>query len=168
MRHLARVHPASVQGRTDGEEVTRFCTHCAVLFDAPTAPTGTPNRGRVCARCGLGVVLTCSSATLAAPGAAFLVVTSDLRVSAASQPAEEILAIVDGSFGRPLLSLLTSPEGVSELARVVVRAANGTLAPSTLAVEAASSEVAAGPLEARVGGCGNPPAALVVIEPAAG
>jgi hypothetical protein len=168
MRHLARVHPASAHGRSEGEELTRFCTHCAVLFDAPTAPAGTPNRGRVCARCGLGVILTCSSATLTAPGAAFLVVTAELRVSAASQPAEQMLAIPDGSFGRPLLSLLTSPAGVGELARVVVRAANGTLAPATLAVEAASSEVESGPFEARVGGCGNPPAALVVVEPAAG
>ena len=163
MRHLARVHSAAAQGRADGEELTRFCTHCAQLFDGPTAQAGTPNRGRECTRCGLGVVLTCSNATLTAPGAAFLVVTADLRVSAASQSAEDLFAVPDGSFGRPLLSLLTSPSGVGELARVVVRAANGTLAPTTLPVQAAASKLDR-ELEATVGGCGNPPAALVVVD----
>ena len=164
MRHLARVRPSSAQGRADGEDLTRFCTHCAVLFDEPTAPAGTPNRGRVCPRCGLGVVLTCSAATLTAPGAAFLVVTADLRVSAASQAAEDMFEEPDGTYGRPLMSLLTSPAGVGEMARAVTRAANGTLAPTTLPVEPASSTASASGLAARVGGCGNPPAALVVIE----
>jgi len=163
MRHLARVHSASERGRSEREELTRFCTHCAELFDAPTDRAATPPRGRVCGSCGLGVILTCSSATLNEPGAAFLVVTSDLRVSAASRQAEELLAIPDGSYGRPLLSVLTSPAGVGELARTVVRAANGSLAPSTIPVEAASSKVELGSLEALVGGCGNPPAALVVV-----
>jgi hypothetical protein len=161
MRHLARVHPTSAQGRADGDELTRFCTHCAFLFDAVT---DTPPRGRVCVRCGLGVVLTCSSATLTAPGAAFFVVTADLRVSAASQAAEDLFAIPDGSYGRPLLSLVTSPAGVGELARLVVRAANGTMAPTTISIEAAATKVDDATLEARIGGCGNPPAALVVVE----
>jgi len=162
MRHLARVHPSTEQGRSNGEELTRFCTHCAELFAAPTAPPDKPSRGRVCGNCGLGVILTCSSATLTAPRAAFLVVTADLRVSAASRAAEDLAAIPDGSYGRPLLSLLTSPAGIGELARAVIRAANGTLAPSTIPVLVASKD-----LEARIGGCGNPPAALLVLEPAA-
>ena len=164
MRHLARVHPASAHGRADGEELTRFCTHCAALFDAPTGAASTPNRGRVCPDCGLGVVLTCSAATLTTPGAAFLVVTADLRVSAGSQAAEDMFSIPDGTYGRPLMSLLTSPVGVGEMARLVVRAANGAFAPATILVEAAASNVPGSELAARVGGCGNPPAALVVIE----
>jgi hypothetical protein len=164
MRHLARVHPTSAHGRADGEELARFCTHCATLFDAPTAPAGTPNRGRVCPSCGLGVVLTCSSATLTAPGAAFLVVTADLRVSAASEPAEKMLAVPDGIHGRPLMSLLTSPVGIGEMSRLVLRAASGTFAPSTIPVQAASSKLEASGLEARIGACGSPPAALVVVE----
>ena len=164
MRHLARVHPASAHGRAVGEELTRFCTHCAALFDAPAATAVAPHRGRVCSRCGLGVVLTCASATLTSPGAAFLVVTADLRVSAASEAAEELLAVPDGTFGRPLLSLVTSPEGVGELARVVVRAASGSFAPATLPVEPAAAATADIGLQARIGACGNPPAALVVLE----
>jgi hypothetical protein len=158
MRHLARVQPASAQGRAAGAELTRFCTHCASLYDAGSGRT------RVCKLCGLGVILTCASATLTAAGAAFLVVTGDLRVSAASQHAENLFAVPDGTYGRPLMSLLTSPAGVGELARAIVRAANGTYAPTTIPVEAASAKVAASELEARIGGCGNPPAALVVVE----
>ncbi|MEA2310025.1 MAG: hypothetical protein QOG41_736 [Thermoleophilaceae bacterium] len=167
MRHLARVHPAGAQGRANGEELTRFCTHCAFVFDGPTAQAGTPNRGRVCVRCGLGVVLTCSSATLTAPGAAFFVVTADLRVSAASQAADDMFAVPDGSYGRPLLSLLTSPAGVGELARLIVAAANGTLAPATVPVQASASKIDR-EMEARIGGCGNPPAALVVVDSTGG
>jgi hypothetical protein len=113
------------------------------------------------------VVLTCSNATLTAPGAAFFVVTADLRVSAASRAAEDLFGVPDGSYGRPLLSLLTSSAGVGELARVVVRAANGTLAPTSLPVQAAASKVE-GEMEAVVGGCGNPPAALVVVDTTGG
>src|ERR687883_1141820 len=154
MRHLARVHPSSAHGRADREEQTRFCTHCATLFDTPAETAGAPTRGRVCSRCGLGVVLTCSSATLSSPGAGFLVVRADLRVSAASQAAEDLFAVPDGTYGRPLMSLLTSPAGIGELARVVVGAANGTMAAVTLPVEPASSGVTApGSLAARIGGC---------------
>jgi len=160
MRHLAQVHPGSAYGHAAGDALTHFCTHCASLFDEPGA------RRRVCPRCGLGVVLTCSSATLDAAGAAFFVVTSDLRVSAGSKQAEDLFSVHDGTFGRPLLSLVTSPAGVGELARLVSAAAGGTMAPSTIPVESASAKLDDVALEARIGGCGNPPAALVVVEAA--
>jgi hypothetical protein len=158
MRHLARVQPATPHGRVRGADLTRFCTHCASLYEVGSS------RARVCPDCGLGVILTCASTTLPTTGATFLVVTADLRVSAASRHAEGMFAIPDGTYGRPLMSLLTSPVGVGELARLVVRAANGTYAPSTIAVTPAASKLQGHELEARIGGCGNPPAALVVIE----
>jgi hypothetical protein len=161
MRHLAQVHPGSAYGYADKDALTHFCTHCALLFDEPAA------RRRVCPRCALGVVLTCSSATLEAPGAAFFVVTSDLRVSAGSKHAEDLFSVHDGSFGRPLMSLVTSPAGIGELAGLVVAAAGGTMAPSTIPVESAAKKLDDVALEARIGGCGNPPAALVVVEQAA-
>jgi hypothetical protein len=112
------------------------------------------------------VVLTCSSATLDVPGAAFFVVTSDLRVSAGSRQAEDLFSVHDGIFGRPLMSLITSPAGIGELARLVVAAASGTLAPTTIAVESAATKLDDLSLEARIGGCGRPPAGLVVVEAA--
>jgi hypothetical protein len=160
MRHLAQVQPDAVHGSAAGDALTHFCTHCALLFDEPAA------RRRVCPRCGLGVVLTCSSATLDTSGAAFFVVTSDLRVSAGSKQAEDLFSAHDGIFGRPLLSLVTSPMGVGELARLVAAAAGGTMAPSTIPVQSAASKLDDVALEARIGGCGSPPAALVVVEAA--
>jgi hypothetical protein len=112
------------------------------------------------------VVLTCSSATLDVAGAAFFVVTSDLRVSAGSRQAEDLFSVHDGSFGRPLMSLVTSPDGIGELAQLVVAAASGTLAPTTIDVESAAAKLDDVSLEARIGGCGSPPAALVVVEAA--
>lgn len=158
MRHLARVHPASPHGPAgNGDEIARFCTHCAALLDEG-------DRRRVCPECGLGMVLSCAAELLPASGAAFLVVTANLRVSAASENAERLLAIPDGTYGRPLLSLLTSPEGAGELSRRVVRAAaTGAYAVSTIPVQAASGVLAGREVDARIGGCGSPPAALVVV-----
>jgi hypothetical protein len=164
MRDLAQVAQAGAHGRAHEIELTRFCTHCGTLFDAPASAPERPLRGRVCSRCTLGVVLTCATGLLDRGGAAFLVVTSDLRVSAASEPAEELLGGGDGMYGRPLLSVLTSPEGVGELARRVVRAATGDRSITTMPVEAAAARLPDMALDARIGGCGDPPAALVVVE----
>ena len=165
MRDLAQVaHRTRAHGRADQVELTRFCTHCGSLFDAAGVNPERPMRGRVCSRCGLGVVLTCASDLLEEPGAAFLVVTSDLRISAASEAAEELLGRGEGLYGRPLLSILTSPAGVAELARRVVRAAMGERSVERMPVEPAARRMPGTSLEARIGTCGGPPAALVVVE----
>jgi hypothetical protein len=165
MTNLARVGPDSAHGRAEQrDDVTYFCTHCASLADAPQGNAERPHRGRVCPECSLGVILSCSRATLETDGAAFLVVTADLRISAASESAERFFRIPDGLYGRPLLSIMTSPNGIGELARHVVRAASGAKRPVTIEVEAASSRLPEGMIRARIGGCGNPPAALVVID----
>jgi len=162
MRDLARVAHSGAHGRAHEVELTRFCTHCGALSEAPVSTPERPLRGRVCASCALGVVLTCTPDLLDRGGAALLVVTADLRVSAASQAAEDLLG--DELYGRPLLSVVTSPDGVAELARRVVRAATGDRAVTTLRVEPSAISLPGVSLEARIGACGNPPAALVVIE----
>src|SRR5918912_958239 len=97
------------------------------------------------------IVRRCSTMPVRA-GASFFVVTGDLRVSAASRQAEDLFYVHDGAFGRPLMSLVTSPEGIAELARLVVAASNGTLAPSTIAVESAAAKLDHVALEAHIGG----------------
>lgn len=164
MRDLAQVAHAQAHGRADAIELTRFCTHCGSLFDTSTSSPERPLRGRVCSKCGLGMVLTCSSELVSRPGGAFLVVTSDLLVSAASEGAEALLDSGQGLYGRPLLSVLTSPSGVSELARRVVRAATGDRTIYELPVHPAAKRLAGVSLIARIGNCGSPPAALVVVE----
>ena len=164
MRDLAQVAQARAHGRAQEVELTRFCTHCGTLFDAPKSAPERPLKGRVCSRCALGVVLTCSAELLDRGGAAFLVVTSDLRISAASEAADELLGSGDGLYGRPLLSVITSPAGVAELARRVVRAAAGDRGVAMVPVEPSAARLPGVVLEARIGGCGDPPAALVVVE----
>src|SRR5918998_628519 len=142
MRDLAQVAHADAHGRAEPAELTRFCTHCGSLFEAATMTPERPLRGRVCSNCGLGMVLTCSSDLLTRPGGAFLVVTSDLLVSAASEGAEDLLDSGQGLYGRPLLSILTSPSGVAELARRVVRAATGDRTIYELPVHPAAKRLA--------------------------
>jgi hypothetical protein len=167
MRDLAQVAHAQAHGRAEAAELTRFCTHCGSLFEASSSTPERPLRGRVCSNCGLGMVLTCARELFARPGAAFLVVTSDLLVSAASQTAESLLDSGQGLHGQPLLSVLTSPSGVAELARRVVRAATGDRAIYEVPVHPAAKRLANMSLMARIGNCGSPPAALVVVEAAA-
>ena len=164
MRDLAQVTQPRAHGRVEQVELTRFCTHCGALFDAASASPERPLRGRVCSSCGLGMVLRCSRELLSLPGGAFLVVTSDLLVSAASEPAEQLLDSGQGLYGRPLLSVLTSPAGVAELARRVVRAATGERSVTTIPVTPAAKKLANVSLHARIGNCSSPPAALVVVD----
>jgi hypothetical protein len=164
MRDLAQVAHAGAHGRAEPAELTRFCTHCGSLFEADSSTPERPLRGRVCSNCGLGMVLTCSRDLLERPGGAFLVVTTDLLVSAASEAAEDLLDSGQGLHGRPLLSVLTTPSGVSELARRVVRAATGDRSVAEMPVTAAAKKLNGISLVARIGRCGFPPAALVVVE----
>lgn len=164
MRDLAQVAHAGVHGRTEPAELTRFCTHCGSLFDADSSTPERPLRGRVCSTCGLGMVLTCARDLLERPGGAFLVVTTDLLVSAASEAAEELLDSGQGLHEQPLLSILTTPAGVAELARRVVRAATGDRAVAEMPVTPAAKRLKGVSLVARIGSCGSPPAALVVVE----
>ena len=167
MTNLARLTADSAPGRAaERDDPTHFCTHCGSLFDPSEVNGERPQRRRVCAECGLGVILTCAKTTLDSEGAVFLVVTSDLRISAASEAAEGFFRIPEGLYGRPLLSVVTSPDGVGDLARHVVRAASGSRQTVTMPVEAASSRLPAGAIAARIGGCASPPAALLVIETA--
>jgi hypothetical protein len=98
------------------------------------------------------VVLSCAPGVLPRAGAAFLVVTSDLRISAASEAAEETLGEVAG--GR-LLDVLS---GDPALPRWVGRAAMGSQRVVSVALRVGTRRV-----NGRVAACGDPPAALLVL-----
>jgi hypothetical protein len=87
------------------------------------------------------------------PGAAFLVVTADLRISAASEAAESLLG--EDLVGRPLLDVLSGDPG---LARWIVRASMGSGRVVSVALRRGTRR-----LNGRVAACGQPPAALVVL-----
>jgi hypothetical protein len=135
--------------RTDASptDAVHFCTHCGALSHAPTE--------RVCAHCGLGVVLSCAPGLLPRAGAAFLVVKSDLRVSAASAAVEPLLGDPHALIGQSLLDVLA---GDPALPRWIGRAAMGSQRVVNVALRLGVRRV-----NARVAACGDPPAALVIL-----
>jgi PAS domain-containing protein len=146
MRSLARQDTGRLHGRDGRPDATRFCTHCgAVQNDAPQ---------RVCGRCGFGVILTSAREAL---GEAFLVVTLDMRVAAASAAVEKLLGDPDELLGLPLPAVLSG----DDLGRLIGRAALGSRRIVTVTV---SAKATGRRLSARIAWCGQPPAALVVLE----
>jgi hypothetical protein len=113
---------------------------------------------RVCNSCGLGIVLTCAREAAPRPHAPFLVVTTDLRVSAASVAAETLFGDGTDLVGRPLLDLVRSDGGFP---RQVARAAMGSTKSATGWVRTGEH---GRPHRTRIVACGDPPAALVVLS----
>ena len=137
-------------GREQRQDAARFCTHCGVVTD--DAPQ------RVCESCGLGVVLHCARDAAPGPDAAFLIVTTDLRVTGASAAAADLFTDTFDLVGTPLLEVL---RGDGALPRQVARAAMGSRKAASTWVRA---DEHGRPLRARIVGCGDPPAALVVLS----
>jgi hypothetical protein len=138
------------QGREDRPDAIRFCTHCGeVTDDAPQ---------RVCASCEWGVVLACAREAAPRPGAPFLIVTSDLRVSAASATTEPLFGDPDQVVGSSLLDLV---RGDVALPRQVARAAMGSSAQVTTWVQ---TNEHGRPHKTRIASCTSPTAAIVVLS----
>jgi len=138
------------QGRENRRDAIRFCTHCGeVTDDAPQ---------RVCPSCEWGVVLTCAREAAPRPGAPFLIVTSDLRVSAASATTEPLFGDPDQVVGTSLLDLI---RGDVALPRQVARAAMGSSAQVTTWVR---TDEHGRPHKTRIASCTSPPAAIIVLS----
>jgi PAS domain-containing protein len=113
----------------------------------------------------MGVLLRCSPDALPAPGAAFLIVTADLRVSAVSEAAEPLFGTEEQVLGRGIGDLLESPLGEDALAKGVARAAMRTSEPSTMPACGGHDGEATAMMVARISTCGPPRAALVAVAP---
>ena len=72
----------------------------------------------------MGMLLRCAGEALPGTGAAFLIATVHLRVTAISEAAECIFGHESAVLGRSLLDLLASPMGEARLARAVTQAAH--------------------------------------------
>ncbi len=111
-------------------------------------------------------MLSCSREALPGAGAAFLIATFDLSVSAVSAAGEGIFGPEQSTVGLPLLALVTSPMGDDVLARRVTHAAQHPSEPAVLPLRLRSEDASrVGTLTARVATCGPPRAALVTVEP---
>src|SRR5690348_4000118 len=73
---------------SDPKPTTSFCSHCG------TQP-GAQADSRVCADCGLGLILHTDVDSAPAPGAPFIVLDGSLSVCAVSQAAEGLLATTE-------------------------------------------------------------------------
>ena len=143
----------------------RFCSRCGAPAEEargerPLAQT------RVCAGCGMGMLLSCVRAALPGAGTAFMIVTADLRITAVSEAAEVLFDSEQALLGERLLDVISSPVGDEQLARAVGRAAVRVQEPLVLTVRGLKPRArAAGLLAAQVATCGPPRAALVKLEP---
>ena len=69
-----------------------FCSRCGQPSDEPA---GRPDlRRRICRRCGMGMMLSCSRDALPGAAAAFVICTYDLSVAAVSQAGQTWDAVV--------------------------------------------------------------------------
>jgi PAS domain-containing protein len=147
-------HLAAVAG-SHVDDAVGFCSYCGRL-DADTQ--------RVCSECGLGVRLQTSREVLRSPGAAFLVVRADGSVSAASAAAERMLGVHGELVGKPLMTLVTTPEAGGGLVRAVALAAAGEPEAHEFDVQLFGTAKRRATVRATVASCGLPPAALVLLE----
>jgi hypothetical protein len=114
----------------------------------------------------MGLMLTCAREDLPGASAAFLIVTFDLTVSAVSAAGEKIFGDEQAVGGVPLLELVTSPLGDEQLVRHVGQAAQRACDSVVMPVRLVSEEArGVGTMAARIGTCGPPRAALVIVEP---
>jgi ribosomal protein L37E len=153
---LALIHLAAVTGshlQEIPENEVFFCSYCG--------RTGGDTRQRVCSTCGLGVRLRTDARALKSPGAPFLIVRADGRISAASATAEREFGDV---VGRPLLTVFASPAAEGELTRAVALAAGGETDLTTLPIAPLGRGRFRGSLRATIAPCGDPAAALLVLE----
>ncbi|MBV9605802.1 MAG: hypothetical protein JO027_11865 [Solirubrobacterales bacterium] len=141
-----------------------FCSHCGARPAHPPAPASS---SRVCAACGLGLILESRADVAPKAGDAFLVLDRSLAVCALSRGAERLLAALEpNAVNRHVTDLLMpadaeEPDGTS-LSTAVAWAARGDGVTRTSVVRPANTFGIR--LTARISSCGPPRAALVVLD----
>lgn len=150
-----------------GDATVRFCSRCGEpAEDPPRELERRRAQRRVCGNCGMGLLLRCGRDALPGAGAAFLIATAELEVSAVSAAAERIFGSEPEVLGLHLLEMVTSPIGDPQLARIVGQAAMRSREPVVMPVRAMRDAAGrVGMLAGRISTCGPPRAALVTVEP---
>lgn len=140
-----------------------FCGHCGTRPATPGPDAGS----RVCGACGLGLILESGADLAPEAGDAFLVLDRALAVCAVSEAAERLLATREPDAVNRHISSLLMPADAEEhggegLSQAVAWAARGGGATRTTVVRPANTFGIR--LNARIGACGPPQAALLVLE----
>jgi hypothetical protein len=153
----------ALPGYADRPQDVHFCSHCGHLpvrdFGAATS--------RVCGRCNLGLFIGAPAELAPGPGDAFLLVDSALSVRGMSAPAEQLLEVSETrAVNRHISELLVPADaevsGPGDLVTLIIHAARGA---------GEVHDVVLRPTEefgirhwARIGPCGPPQAALLVLS----
>ena len=139
-----------------------FCSHCGTR----PAPNSASAVSRVCASCGLGLILESRADVAPHAGGAFLVLDRSLAVCAVSRAAERLLATREpDAVNRHITDLLMPADaevkGGDSLSVSVAWAARGDGGIRTTVVRPANTFGIR--LTARIASCGPPRAALLVL-----
>lgn len=158
-RRLRAVRPVEVDGR--GLELVAFCGHCG---GAPADEVA--QQSRVCGHCSLGLVLQAPADVAPRADEPFLVIDSSLSVCAVSAAAEELLGIDETSAVNKHVADFLVPADANapsadNLLALLVEAASGSGEPRTAVVR--PREEFGVRFRARIGPCGPPHAALLVL-----
>jgi PAS domain-containing protein len=142
--------------------VVSFCGHCGQA-PSPMADAG----ARVCARCGLGVIITAAEDLAPRERESFLIVDTQLKVCALSRGAERLLGLpepdaVHRHVGEFLEPADAEAGGDNALLQQIVSSAAMGFAPAVSVVVRPSGEYGVR-YAARVGSCGPPEGALIVL-----
>lgn len=161
MRRMRALRPVEVDER--GLAVVSFCGHCALQPD----PASQAPPSRVCGHCGLGLVLQATADLAPRHDEPFLVIDTTLSVCAVSAAAEELLGIdettaVNKHIADFLVPADANAPSAENLLALLVEVAGGSGEPRTAMVRPRQEFGVR--FKARVGPCGPPHAALLVLS----
>jgi hypothetical protein len=154
-----------IPGHLDEQvEWSWFCGHCAAPPPGRSAP---PPNARVCRQCGFGLLLETPADALPAANDAFVVVDSALLVQAMSAHAEKLLGVreddaVNCALGELLVPAAAELGGQGGFAAAIADAVATSDRPAYAFVR--PSNTFGVRIRARIGACGPPRAALIVLE----
>jgi hypothetical protein len=142
-------------------EQVSFCSHCAVRVRE------IDSSARVCACCGLGLIIRAGAELAPEHDGAFIVLDGSMSICAVSRTAEQLLETDEThAVNRHVTSVLSPADigscGASRLGMAVARAIRGGGGPCEVVVRPANTFGVR--LTATIGRCGPPPAALLVLE----
>src|SRR5215211_1309958 len=153
----------ALPGYADRQADVQFCGHCGRAAAVDIAQPAS----RVCGRCELGLLIGAPPELAPGPGDPFLLVDSTLTVCGTSRLAEDLLGVVEtDAVNRHINELLVPADaevsGPGDLVNLLVHAARG---------EGDVHDVVLRPTTefgiryfARIGPCGPPRAALLVLS----
>jgi hypothetical protein len=158
----ARPQLVALPGYRDRQPDVHFCGHCG---HAAVVDIAQPS-SRVCSRCELGLLIGAPPDLAPAPGDPFLLVDSTLSVCGISGLAEELLGVVETeAVNRHITEFLVPADaevsGPGDLVNLLIHAARG--AGEVHDVVLRPSDEFGIRYWARIGPCGPPRAALLVL-----